>query len=555
MAASSRAADLAVNSTSDAVDANPGDGTCETAPGGGVCTLRAAIQEANALAGDDTINLPAGTYTLSIPPGAEGTVAQDAAVGDLDITDNLTIAGAGAATTIIDGAASSRVFQVALSKTVTMSGLTVRNGADAGGAGIFALGNLTLNDVVVTANAAMGAGGAGIRGGGSLTLNGCTVSANVGTDQGGAIFGGSPVIIDRSTIRGNMTPDQGGGIFSDGPLTITNSTIADNMSTGDQGGGIFIENGDLTVVNCTISGNTATDGGGGIFNNPPIGTANAVRIINATITANTGSGGGGISTFDPGVITLRNALVAGNSSASAPDLSGMVNSEGYNLIGSIDGATIAGDTTGNLVGQPANLGPLADNGGPTLTHGLLPGSAAIDAGDPAGCTDAGGSPLTTDQRGAPRPQGPACDVGAFEGVLSATTTTTTTLPAGSCESVPPGPTFASLDCRLADLIAEVAGESDLGALQAKLGDQLQKAKTHKEKAEVLCRQASKRRTRKALRPAISKLRQFLRTLKSRKARSIPQPVKDALRSAAGAIGLDMKALQRAVQCPQDAPPA
>src|SRR5262245_59505973 len=133
--------------------------------------------------------------------------------------------------------------------------------------------------------------------------------------------------------------------------------------------------------------------------------------------------------------------------------------------------------------------------------------------------------------------------------------TSTTQPGDVCASVPVGPTFISLDCRLAALIAQVSAESGLGALQPKLLDQLQKAKTHKEQAEMLCRQASKRRTRKELRPAINKVVQFLRTLKSRKAQTIPQAVKDALRAAADGIRLDMEALQRAVQCPQDAPPA
>src|SRR5262249_44029230 len=123
-----------------------------------------------------------------------------------------------------------------------------------------------------------------------------------------------------------------------------------------------------------------------------------------------------------------------------------------------------------------------------------------------------------------------------------------------CAGVPVGLTFISLDCRLAALIAQVSAESGLGALQPKLLDQLQKAKTHKEKAEMLCRQASKRRTRKALRPAINDVVQFLRTLKVRKAGTIPQTIKDGLRAAADAIRLDMQALQRAVQCPEDAPP-
>ncbi len=138
---------------------------------------------------------------------------------------------------------------------------------------------------------------------------------------------------------------------------------------------------------------------------------------------------------------------------------------------------------------------------------------------------------------------------------SSTHTTTTTQPATACEGVPAGPTFVSIDCRLVVLIADVQGASALGALQTKLLDQLQKAKMHKEQAEVLCRQASKRRTRNALRPAINKLSQFLATLGARKAKTIPSALKDSLRTSAAAIRSDMQVLQRALQCPQDAPPA
>ena len=101
----------------------------------------------------------------------------------------------------------------------------------------------------------------------------------------------------------------------------------------------------------------------------------------------------------------------------------------------------------------------------------------------------------------------------------------------------------------------MSNETDLGALEPKLLDQLQKAKMHKEQAEMLCRQASKRRTRNALRPAINRVSQFLATLGSRKARAIPPSVTAPLRTAGEAIRADMHALQRAVQCPQDAPPA
>src|SRR5437660_359344 len=97
-----QAATFTVDSTLDAVDAHPGDGVCATATN--VCTLRAAIQEANALAGADTINVPAGMYTLSIP----GSFEDEAATGDLDITDDLTLIGAGARSTIIDGGGLDR---------------------------------------------------------------------------------------------------------------------------------------------------------------------------------------------------------------------------------------------------------------------------------------------------------------------------------------------------------------------------------------------------------------------------------------------------------------
>ena len=131
LAQPSGAATFTVNSTADFVDANPGNGVCETAPGNGVCTLRAAIQEANALAGADTIILPAGTYTLGIP----GPDEDAAATGDLDITGDLAITGAGAATTIVDGGGLDRVFEIH-GATVQISGVTIRNGFATSGTGL-----------------------------------------------------------------------------------------------------------------------------------------------------------------------------------------------------------------------------------------------------------------------------------------------------------------------------------------------------------------------------------------------------------------------------------
>src|SRR6266508_2495296 len=122
------AANFVVDSNADAEDAQPGDGLCETARG--ECTLRAAVQETNRLEGTDTISIPAGTFTLSIA----GTGEDVAATGDLDITDSLTISGAGMGSTVIDANGLDRAFQVQV-WNFELSDLTVQNGlASPGGA-------------------------------------------------------------------------------------------------------------------------------------------------------------------------------------------------------------------------------------------------------------------------------------------------------------------------------------------------------------------------------------------------------------------------------------
>ena len=141
-----QAATFTVNSPFDAADANPGDGVCETAPGNGVCTLRAAIEEANALAGNDTISLPPNTYLLTL-------------ANELTITGDLTITGGEASTTIIDGNKSVRpasgVLVVISGITVSISGVTIRDGgrgtitSNADGGGIFNSGTLTLTNSTV----------------------------------------------------------------------------------------------------------------------------------------------------------------------------------------------------------------------------------------------------------------------------------------------------------------------------------------------------------------------------------------------------------------------
>ncbi len=428
-AASVQAATFTVNSTVDAVDAFPGDGVCATA--GGVCTLRAAIQEANALAGADVITVPAGTYSFAIAGANEDA----AATGDLDITADLTINGAGATTTIIDGNGLDRIFDI-LGGTVTINDLTVRNGdgGSNGGGGIAvcdrtfaAQPTLHLNNSIVEANITGGRGGGiAVCENGHLVLNDSVVRNNIATSDGGGIeqhISPSTVTITNSTISGNRSNLAGGGVSSFSDLTITNSTISGNFGQGSSGG-ILHTSGTFTLTNSTVSGNRSEGGGGGLDLAASGGIAN---LNNVTITNNTadvdadgteGIGlataqGGGVHQRGSGTVNFKNTIIAGNVVTGnvdppAPDCVGTLTSQGYNLIGDTTGCTIVGDTTGNIIGVAPLLAPLALNApGTTQTHALTGTSPAIDAGNPGTCE-------ATDQRGVSRPQAAVCDIGAFE---------------------------------------------------------------------------------------------------------------------------------------------
>ncbi len=253
--------------------------------------------------------------------------------------------------------------------TLTISNSTIFGNSAGDGGGIYNFGPLTISNSTIAGNSAVNEGG-GIYNNGTLTISNSTISGNSAV-YGGGIYNYDTLTISNSTISGNSAVN-GGGINNSGTLTISNSTISGNSA--DYGGGIR-NYGPLTISNSTISGNSVATEGGGIINFGPL------TISNSTISGNSAATeGGGIRNFSIFFVGLRSTIVANNSAPSGPDLNGNFGVE-YSLIKRRTGATLRESVAGsNRYGLDPLLGPLADNGGPTLTHALLLGSPAINRG-------------------------------------------------------------------------------------------------------------------------------------------------------------------------------
>ncbi|TWU36173.1 Cadherin domain protein [Novipirellula artificiosorum] len=360
--------------------------------GDGLTSLREAILSATA---GDTIVLSAGAYELT----RTGASEDGGNLGDLDISVDVTIQGAGADLTTIDGQYNDRVFDVH-SAHLTMTNLTVTAGVISGDGGGIRVATsdaeLTLQNVIVTDNG--GSNGAGIYNDGTITLTDVVIEQNGGVG---------------STING-------GGLYNANKATIERVTISDNGA--DSGGGIYnnyVAAGFLTMTNVTISGNTAQSSGGGLY------TRDDVAIINGTVTDNEADTGGGIRTFGPGnQVDLKNTIIAQNTATSANnDADGQFIDSGNNLIGDGTGQSdmvdgVNGNQVGTL-GSPidAMLAPLANNGGFAKTHAITTTSPAYNAGTSSGAP-------STDQRGVARFDSP--DIGAYEAGLVTLTATADT---------------------------------------------------------------------------------------------------------------------------------
>lgn len=365
------------------------DRTVTSCADSGPGSLRETLATANA--GD----------TIQVPPCSIALMS-----GPLRIDRSVTIRGSGQLATELSGGEGEfsgidpYAIEIAGTATdaVTVADLTVDGGISA------TQSPLRLTNVTIRGRNRGGLGsGGGIRSTGSLILVGSTVEGGTAGSGGGISSGGSLVLVN-STVRNNNAAGGigscrcGGGIASSGSLSLVNSTISGNSA--DQFAGGIRASSATTIVNSTVSGNR----GDGI-DSANLALSSSLTVVNSTIAANIGRG-----IHSNGTTLLRSTIVALNTVADCDGLGGVLTSAGHNL--DMDGTcNLTGP--GDLARTDPRLGPLFDNGGPTQTHALLPGSPGIDAGDPADCP-------TTDQRGAPRPPaaaagaGARCDIGAIE---------------------------------------------------------------------------------------------------------------------------------------------
>jgi CSLREA domain-containing protein len=396
-------------------------------PGAG-CSLRAAILNANHDSDFGSLDCEPGQGADTITFAVSGTLELVLDMAPITNPAGLTIDGGGEVT--VSGMEAYRPFTVEAGASLTLESITIIDGSADNGGGILNEGTLMLHDSTISGSEATGSGG-GIYNGGIMSVVDSQISGNTAFFAGGiqnsagseaslantevvnndATAGaggignsvGSELTLAGSLVSGNeATAFAGGGIANFGDLTLGRSTVSGN-ETDSMGGGIW-NAGTVTGVNSTLSGNTAGGDGGGLLNT----FGGEVTFTNSTVTDNATSGMVGGIFNDEDVVTLANTIVADQQSGA--DCAGITPvSAGHNL--DSDG-TCGLTEDGDISEGNANLGPLADNGGPTLTHALLEGSDAIDAGDDAVCAD---EPVNgMDQRGAFRPHGEACDIGAFE---------------------------------------------------------------------------------------------------------------------------------------------
>jgi predicted outer membrane repeat protein len=435
------------------------------------CTFRQAVTSINAAATTGTGCTATGVFgtadTITFAPSIVTIVLGDTANNSVNVTVNndLTIQGTGmGGVTIERPSGASNKFGVLRASstqcTLTLDGLTISNGyalASVGGGGVYAAASVIVQNSIVSGNSTRNPGSGTTHGGGisayAVTLSNSTVSGNseFGFGTGGGIYATNVSLTD-STVSGNSAYGSGGGVYAKKQVTLSYSVVSDN--TGQAGAGILAPTVDLT--GSTVSGNTASGYGGGI--------SGVTTMVSSTVSGNSAKGGGGINAY---IATITNSTVSGNTGVNyaggifgttltllnstvtnntttagtgaglslgylegVPKLSmisSIVSQNGTaggtfdiatrrsftptgtnNLLGTTSPTIVLSSLSNGVSGNPL-LESLANNGGPTMTHALQPGSPAIHAG-------ANPQDLTTDQRGTgfARETNGATDIGAFE---------------------------------------------------------------------------------------------------------------------------------------------
>ncbi|MCL4823842.1 MAG: hypothetical protein KJZ57_06445, partial [Anaerolineales bacterium] len=368
----------------------------------GAGSLRQAIADANS---GDTIN-----FSVDCPASAPITLASS-----LIISKAITVSGAGR-DVVISGNNAVRILET-LGADVALEYLTLKEASvsDGGNGGaIYDSGNhLTISHVTFEGNVVSNAGDGGAIYhylNGSLAIQNSVFLGN-SADLGGAIFSMANTTVADTTFSNNKA-FRGGAYtnYSGTTATFERVTMSGNTATGPgdtfgQGGAIYFGFGTLNIYNSAISGNGSasyTNAGGALYvHDANVTIKNSAIADNLMDTSDPGYHGGGML-INNSTLSLFNSILANNAKDDCYTEEGLTIAQNVNNLVEVS----VGCGTPSLTADP-NLGPLADNGGPTWTRALLPGSPAIDAGDASSC-------LATDQRGIIRPQGVRCDIGSFE---------------------------------------------------------------------------------------------------------------------------------------------
>lgn len=373
--------------------------------------LISAISTANGTRGGGTVTLTNGcVYTLT----AINNTTDGGGVGLPVISGNVTIQGNGGTITrsTAGGTPVFRLLDVASAGSLALSSVTLSNGlannGTQGGGGIFNHGGLTISGSTFSGNSApssSGTSGGAINNSGTLNVTTSTFTGN-SAQEGGGVFNQKTATISNDTFTSNQATIYGGGALLNaaGTMTVTGDTFTSNSGPG---GGAIDNDTTLTISDSTFQGNTAGSNGGGAVEN-----FGPTTMTQSTLSGNSSQYGANILNYTGHTLSLSMSIVANGQGGPNCGGGAAVTDGGYN----IDTGTTCGFSSGNhsMSSIQPQLGALASNGGPSQTMALPAGSPAVDAiaASTPGCTG------STDQRGITRPQGPGCDIGAYELVQS-----------------------------------------------------------------------------------------------------------------------------------------